>query len=96
VQIAGAAEGMLIAEKAGLDPGQVADALAKGAATDHEQNITFSSQLRLKDTLYGLRLADKLCQQTPFGDAARDAFQMLLDEGFDELNESKVIDVLRS
>ncbi len=30
------------------------------------------------------------------GDAARDAFQRLLDEGFDELNESKVIDVLRS
>jgi 3-hydroxyisobutyrate dehydrogenase len=110
VQIAGAAEGMLIAEKAGLDPGQVADALAKGAAAspqvirnarrmaaaDHKQNITFSGQLRLKDTLYGLRLADKLNQQTPFGDAARDAFQMLLDEGFDELNESKVIDVLRS
>ena len=110
VQIAGAAEGMLIAEKAGLDPGQVADALAKGAAAspqvirnarrmaaaDHKQNITFSGQLRLKDTLYGLRLADKLGQQTPFGNAARDAFQMLLDEGFDELNESKVIDVLRS
>jgi len=110
VQIAGAAEGMLIAEKAGLDPGQVADTLAKGAAAspqvirnarrmaaaDHKQNITFSGQLRLKDTLYGLRLADKLGQQTPFGDAARDAFQMLLDEGFDELNESKVIDVLRS
>ena len=110
VQIAGAAEGMLIAEKAGLDPGQVADALAKGAAAspqvirnarrmaaaDHKQNITFSGQLRLKDTLYGLRLADKLGQQTPFGDAARNAFQMLLDEGFDELNESKVIDVLRS
>ena len=110
VQIAGAAEGMLIAEKAGLDPGQVADALAKGAAAspqvirnarrlaaaDHKQNFTFSGQLRLKDTLYGLRLADKLGQQTPFGDAARDAFQMLLDEGFDELNDSKVIDVLRS
>jgi 3-hydroxyisobutyrate dehydrogenase len=30
VQIAGAAEGMLIAEKAGLDPGQVADALPRG------------------------------------------------------------------
>ena len=110
VQIAGAAEGMLIAEKAGLDPGQVADVLAKGAAAspqvirntrrmaaaDHDQNITFSGRLRLKDTLYGLRLADKLGQRTPFGDAARDAFQRLLDEGFDELNESKVIDVLRS
>jgi 3-hydroxyisobutyrate dehydrogenase len=110
VQIAGAAEGMLIAEKAGLDAGQVAAALAKGAAAspqvirnarrmaaaDHGQSITFSGRLRLKDTLYGLKLADKLGQRTPFGDAARDAFQKLLDEGFDELNESKVIDVLRS
>ena len=110
VQIAGAAEGMLIAEKAGLDAAQVAEALAKGAAAspqvirnalrmaaaEHDQNITFSGRLRLKDTLYGLRLADKLGQRTPFGDAARDAFQRLLDEGFDELNESKVIDVLRS
>ena len=110
VQIAAAAEGMLIAEKAGLDSDQVAEALAKGAAAspqvirnagrmaaaDHDQNITFSGQLRLKDTLYGLRLADKLGQRTPFGDAARDAFQRLLDEGLEELNESKVIDVLRS
>ena len=57
VQIAGAAEGMLIAEKAGLDAGAVAEALGKGAASspqvirttiqmaenDHEENVTFSS-----------------------------------------------------
>lgn len=110
VQIAGAAEGLLIAEKAGLDPERVAHALARGAAAspqvvrnirrmtagDHDRNVTFSGRLRLKDVLYGLRLADKLGQQTPFGRAARDAFQKMLDQGLEELNESKVIDVLRS
>lgn len=110
VQIAGAAEGILIAEKAGLDADKVAYALARGAAAspqvvritqrmadaDHDRNVTFSGRLRLKDTLYALRLADKLGQETPFGDAARDAFQRLLDQGLEELNESKVIDVLRS
>lgn len=110
VQIAGVAEGLLIAEKAGLDADKVAYALARGAAAspqvmrnvrrmvgaDHDRNVTFSGRLRLKDVLYGLRLAEKLGQQTPFGRVARDAFQKLLDQGLEELNESKVIDVLRS
>ncbi|MDA0305354.1 MAG: NAD(P)-dependent oxidoreductase [Proteobacteria bacterium] len=109
VQIAGAAEGMLIAEKAGLDSVQVADAIGRGAAASpqvirttkrmaeggHDQNVTFSGKLRLKDVLYALKLADKLGQQTPFGNAARDAFQKLADDGVDELNETKIIDVLR-
>ena len=110
VQIASAAEGMLIAEKAGLDAAVVADALARGAAASpqvirttkrmaeggHDENITFSGKLRLKDVLYALRLADKLGQLTPFGDTARKAFQRLADEGVDDLNETKIIDVLRS
>jgi len=110
VQIAGAAEGMLIAEKAGLDAGAVADALSRGAAAspqvirttkqmaedDHQENVTFAGKLRLKDVLYGLALADKLGQDAPFGKTARDAFQRLADAGLDELNETKVIDVLRS
>jgi len=45
--------------------------------------------------VYALRLADKLGQQTPFGDAARDAFQKLADAGWQDLNETKIIDVLR-
>lgn len=110
VQIAGAAEGMAMAEKAGLDPTQVADALGRGAAASpqvvrttkrmaeggHDRDVTFSGKLRLKDVLYALQLADTLGQQTPFGKAARDAFQRLRDAGFDEMNETKVIDVLRS
>jgi 3-hydroxyisobutyrate dehydrogenase len=110
VQIAGLAEGLLIAEKAGLDREKVIYALAKGAAAspqvmrnsrrmaaaDHDRDIVFSGRLRLKDTLYGLKLAEKLGQNTPLGDAARDAFRKLLDQGLGDLNESKVIDVLRS
>jgi len=110
VQIAGAAEGMAMAEKAGLDSKQVADAIGRSAAASrqvirttqrmalggHDKDITFSGKLRLKDVLYALKLADKLGQQTPFGDAARDAFQQLADDGIDELNETKIIDVMRS
>ena len=110
VQIAGAAEGMLMAEKAGLDPEQVAYALGRGAAASrqvirttkrmaeggHEKNITFSGKLRIKDILYALRMADEMGQDTPFGNTAREAFQKLADEGVDDLNETKIIDVLRS
>ncbi len=110
VQIAGTAEGLLMAEKAGLDLEQTAKALGRGAAAspqvartslrmaaaDHDKNIIFSGKLRLKDVLYGLKLAEKLGQETPFGNAARDAFQKMADEGVDELNETKVIDILRS
>jgi len=109
VQIAGAAEGMAMAEKAGLDPQLVASALGRSAAASrqvirttkrmadggHDQDITFSGKLRLKDVLYALKLADKLGQETPFGDTARDAFQKLMDEGWEELNETKIIDVMR-
>ncbi len=110
VQIAAVAEGLLIAEKAGLDMDTVDYALGRGAAgspkvvltsrrmvdADHEQNVAFSGRWRLKDTLYGLRLARKLGQATPLGDAAAEAFQKLVDAGFGEWNESKVIDMLRS
>jgi len=110
VQIAAGAEGMLIAEKAGLDPMMVAGALGRGAAASpqvirttlrmaaggHDRDIIFSGKLRLKDVVYALRLADKLGQVTPFGDTARNVFQRLADEGLDDLNETKIIDVLRS
>ena len=110
VQIAAVAEGLLIAEKAGLDMEKVGHALSRGAAAsrqvvrncrrmidaDHAGNVTFSGRWRLKDALYGLRLAKKLGQDAPIGGAAAEAFQKLVDAGLGELSESKVIDVLRS
>ena len=110
VQIAAAAEGLLVAEKAGLDLHTVAYALSKGAASSpqvvrnsqrmvaksHEENIAFSGRWRLKDTLYGLRLAEKFGQEARFGRVAGQIYKDLVDKGFGEINETKVIDVLRS
>ena len=110
VQIAAVAEGLLIAEKAGLDMEKVNHALSRGAAAsrqvvrnsrrmidaEHAGNVTFSGRWRLKDAVYGLRLAKKLGQDAPTGSAAAEAFQKLVDAGLGELSESKVIDVLRS
>lgn len=110
VQIAATAEGLLIAEKAGLDMEKVGYALGRGAAAsrqvvrnsrrmvdaDHEDDVTFSGRWRLKDALYGLRLAEKLGQDAALGRAAAEAYQKLVDAGLGELSESKVIDVMRS
>ena len=110
VQIAGAAEGLLIAEKAGLDWQTVGYALSKGAAAspqvvnnskrmiagNHDQDVTFSGRWRLKDTLYGLRLAEKFGQDARFGRVAGKIYRMLVDQGFGDVNETKVVDVLRS
>ncbi|MFQ5970887.1 MAG: NAD(P)-dependent oxidoreductase, partial [Alphaproteobacteria bacterium] len=108
IQIASAAEGMLIAEKAGLDPSQVAEALARGAAAspqvvrntrrmvEEREDVAFSGRWRLKDVRYGLALAEKVGQSAAFGRATAAAYQDLVDRGLGDLNESKVIDVLRS
>jgi 3-hydroxyisobutyrate dehydrogenase len=109
VQIAAAAEGMAIAERAGLDLGTVADALALGQAAspqvvrntrrmaenDHHKQITFTPALRLKDAEYGVRLARKLGLSVPFGDAACDAFRALCGLGHRDADESIVIEVAR-
>jgi len=110
VQIAAAAEGLLTAEAAGLDLEQVAYALSKGAAAspqvirnsqrmvaaNHDENITFSGAWRLKDTLYGLKLAENVGQDARFGKVAGEIYRQLVDDGFGDLNETKVIDVLRT
>ena len=109
VQIAAAAEGMALAERAGLDPKLVAEAIATSQAAspqvvrntrrmaddDHEHNIAFTPVLRLKDVEYALRLARALGVATPFGDASRDAFERLCQMGYAAANESKVIEVAR-
>jgi 3-hydroxyisobutyrate dehydrogenase len=109
VQIASAAETMAIAEKAGLDLGMVADALAGGQAASpqvirntrriadgrHDRDIQFTPQLRLKDVEYGLALARRFSIGSPFGKIAGDVFRELcaLDRG--QVNESKIIDIAR-
>lgn len=110
VQIASAAEGIVLAERAGLDLRLVADAVASGQAAspqvvrnvrrfiagDHASNVNFTPALRLKDIDYALRLARKLDVDSPLGKVAADIYRRLCEQGFGGENESRVIDALRS
>ncbi|MDP9014924.1 MAG: NAD(P)-dependent oxidoreductase [Pseudomonadota bacterium] len=110
VQIASAAEAMAIAERAGLDPEMVAEAVAMGQAASpqvvrncrrmvdgkHDQNVVFTPQLRLKDVDYGLLLARKLRIGSPFGALAGAAFRRLCELGHARENESAILEVARS
>jgi len=109
VQIASAAEGMALAERAGLELKAVADAIATGQAASpqvvrntrrmveghFDRDIVFTPVLRLKDIDYALRLAEKLGLAVPFGDAAAAAFRRLIELGGGAEHESRVIEVAR-
>jgi 3-hydroxyisobutyrate dehydrogenase len=110
VQIASVAEGMAIAERAELDLSQVADAIATGQAAspqvvrnarriadeNHDQNVVFTPQLRLKDVQYALALARKLDIGAPFATAASKGLRELCDRGNAQANESKIIEIART
>jgi 3-hydroxyisobutyrate dehydrogenase len=109
VQIAAAAEGMALAERAGLDLAQVARAIGSGqaaspqvvrnsrrmAAGDHHRNVVFSGRLRHKDTAYAIRLAQTLGLAAPLGRTALDGLDALLALGLGDQNESSIIEVAR-
>lgn len=109
VQIAGAAEGLALAERAGLDLQQVASALASSQAaapqvvrnsrrmvdTDHDE-VVFSGRLRHKDTAYAMRLAARLGIGAPFGRTALDGLDALLASGHGDANESAIIEIARA
>jgi 3-hydroxyisobutyrate dehydrogenase len=78
IQIAGLAEGLAIAEQAGLDMTLVLDSIAHGVAASpqvlrHAPRMvtrdysggSFTVALRHKDALYAVRLAEKLLQSKP-------------------------------
>ncbi|WP_129782116.1 NAD(P)-dependent oxidoreductase [Peristeroidobacter soli] len=110
IQIASIAEGMALAERAGLNLHSVAETLATGQAAspqvvrtarrivadDHDRNILFTPQLRLKDVDYALRLARKLGIGVPFGATASAAYAKLCELGHAHSNESKIIAVART
>jgi 3-hydroxyisobutyrate dehydrogenase len=110
VQIASAAEGLAIAERAGLDLAVVADAIGASQAAspqvvrntlrmvaeDHDDNIVFTSALRVKDVEYAVRFARAIGIGCPFGALAEGIYRRLCDMGYAEVNESKVIEVCRS
>jgi 3-hydroxyisobutyrate dehydrogenase len=108
VQIAAAAEGLAMAERAGLDLDQVAGAIATSQAAspqvvrnsrrmtdgDHA-DVVFSGRLRRKDAAYGVQLAGLLGVGAPFGEVALAGLDRLLADGLGDLNESSVIEVAR-
>lgn len=110
VQIASLAEGLALAEKAGLDLKTVGEAIASGQAAspqvvrnarriidnDHEQNVVFTPLLRLKDVAYALRFAHRLGMASPFGSLAGKQLEQLIEMGHGKENESKIIEVARA
>jgi 3-hydroxyisobutyrate dehydrogenase len=110
VQIAAAAEGMALAERAGLDLDQVARAIASGQAASpqvvrnsrrmadggHDRDIVFSGRLRQKDSAYAVALADALGVAAPFGQTALDGLVRLIAMGLGDQNESSIIEVART
>jgi 3-hydroxyisobutyrate dehydrogenase len=109
VQIASAAEGLAMAEAAGLDMRMVADAIGSGQAAspqvvrnvrrivagDHTGAVNFTPALRLKDIEYALRLARKLGAPHAFGEVAATLYKRVCDAGYSADNESRIIDLLR-
>src|SRR6201994_811392 len=87
VQIASLAEGLAIAEQAGLDMNLVAEALSTGAVASpqvirHSKRMvvrdfsgaSFTSALRHKDAAYAVALAETLLPDVPVSRAAVDAY----------------------
>jgi len=109
VEIAATAEAMETALRAGLDLEQVAEALAKGAAGSfhvgrqarimsseaHSQNLAFTTDLRRKDTRYGVALAHDLGVASALGDLTLAQFDHTSELGFGAENESRVLDAVR-
>ena len=109
VQIGSAAEGIALAERAGLDTDAVGAAIETSQAAspqvvrnvrrfltnDHHNNVVFSAALRLKDVEYALRLARKFGFDSAYGEAAAQALQRLVAVGHASDNESRIVDVMR-
>ncbi|WP_433655537.1 NAD(P)-dependent oxidoreductase [Nocardia sp. CA-128927] len=109
IQIAATAETLRVAELAGLDLATVVDTLSRSVAASptvtrvsqlmldgvHDRDIAFTAALRLKDTRIGVELADSIDGPAALGHAAYDIFSRLVAAGYGDLNETKVIDLLR-
>ena len=110
VQIGSLAEGVALAERAGLDLRVVREAISTGQAAspqvvrnahrmianDHDQNVVFTPVLRLKDVDYALRLASERGLGAPFGELAARGLREVLRMGYASAHESKIIEVARA
>jgi 3-hydroxyisobutyrate dehydrogenase len=107
VQIASLAEGVAMAEQAGLDMNLVAEALATGAVASpqvirHSRRMvardfsgaSFTSALRYKDAIYAVKLAESLLADAPLvGHAAVEAYARAKAEMPDD-DEGRMIEIV--
>ena len=107
IQIAGIAEGLAIAEQAGLDMKLVVEAIESGVAASpqvirHSKRMamrnfagaTFTSALRHKDAAYAMKLAESLLSDPPLvGRAAVEAYQRAKAYAPDD-DEGKMIEIV--
>jgi 3-hydroxyisobutyrate dehydrogenase len=107
IQIAGIAEGLAIAEQAGLDMKLVLDAVASGVAASpqvirHSKRMaardfggaTFTASLRHKDAAYAVALAESLLADAPvMGRAAVAAYERAKSVAPDD-DEAKMIEIV--
>ena len=107
VQIASLAEGVAMAEQAGLDMNLVAEALATGAVASpqvirHSKRMvardfsgaSFTAALRYKDAVYAVKLAESLLANAPLvGHAAVEAYSRAKAEMPDD-DEGRMIEIV--
>jgi 3-hydroxyisobutyrate dehydrogenase len=106
VQIASLAEGVAIAERAGLDMKLVAEALATGAVASpqvirHSKRMiardfagaSFTAALRHKDAAYAVALAEALLPGVPVSRAALAAYETAKTSAPDD-DEGKMIEIV--
>ena len=107
IQIAGIAEGLAIAEQAGLDIKLVLEAIESGVAASpqvvrHSRRMAarnfaganFTAALRHKDAAYAVALAEQLLSATPvMGRAAVEAYQRAKEAAPDD-DEGKMIEIV--
>jgi 3-hydroxyisobutyrate dehydrogenase len=106
VQIASLAEGIAIAEQAGLDMSLVAEAMATGAVASpqvirHSKRMvardfagaSFTAALRRKDAAYAVALAETLLAGVPVGRATLEAYDKAVAHAPDD-DEGKMIEIV--
>jgi 3-hydroxyisobutyrate dehydrogenase len=106
IQIAGLAEGLAIAEQAGLDMKLVLEAIENGVAASpqvirHSRRMvarnfsgaTFTAALRHKDAAYAVALAESLLPDIPVGRAAVQAYDKAKAYAPDD-DEAKMIEIV--
>jgi len=106
VQIASLAEGIAIAEQAGLDMNLVAEAMATGAVASPQvirhsarmvardfSGASFTAALRRKDAAYAVALAETLLPAVPVGRAALAVYDKATAQAPDD-DEGKMIDIV--